>query len=396
MNILGYLRRFLLTKLLMLITSLAGGGAERVASELSLNLNPNIDRQIVILTDSVSYPSNKPPLSLGIKFRKPLVLSIPYSFLKGVFEYKKILRKYKPEYSLSFLTLDNFINIISNYGNKNTKTIISVHIALSMKFKNSLQDRIAKLVVKYLYNQADLIIAVSNGVREELISDFNIKPEKINVLYNSVDINKIQKLSEESVDDESWFNEDIPLIINVGRLAIQKGHWHLIRAFSEVRKHRKCRLVIRGNGELHGYLENLVRELDLSNDVKFLGWKENPYKYIAKSSFFVSSSLWEALPYALTESMACGCAIISTDCKYGPREILGENEYGVLVPPMDGKFRNVLEPLSTSEKNLSRAIINFLDNAELRDFYAQKSKERVKNFAVEKCIKEYEKVFCDK
>ena len=377
----------------MLITSLAGGGAERVASELSLNLSSEINRQIIILTDEVSYPSKEPPLSLGIKFRKPLTLSIPYSFLLGVIKYRKLLKTHKPDASLSFLTLDNFINIISNYGNRDTKTIISVHIALSMKFKNSLQDRIAKLVIKKLYSQADLIVAVSEGVRDELVSDFKIKPDKIKVLYNAVDISKIQTLSDECIDDESWFNEDIPLIINVGRLAIQKGQWHLIRAFSEVRQHKKCRLVIRGNGELKEYLENLVKELNLSDDVKFLGWKENPYKYIAKASFFVSSSLWEALPYALTESMACGCPIISTDCKYGPREILGENEYGMLVPPMDGKLRSALEPLSTNEKYLSRAIINLLDNAELRDFYAQKSKGRVKNFAVEKCIKEYEKIF---
>jgi len=376
----------------MLITSLAGGGAEKVASELSLNLSRNIDRQIVILSDKVSYPSKEPPLSLGIKFRKPLALWIPYAFLLGVIKYRKLLKSYKPDLSLSFLTLDNLINIISNYGNPDTKTIISVHIALSMKFKNSLPDRMAKFVIKNLYNHADLIVAVSEGVREELISDFNIKSSKIKVMYNAVDINKIQGLSEESIDDESWFNEDVPLIINVGRLAIQKGQWHLIRAFSEVRKHRKCRLIIRGSGELQEYLSNLVKELNLTEDVKFLGWKDNPYKYIAKSSFFVSSSLWEALPYALTESMACGRPIISTDCKYGPREILGENEYGILVPPMDGKLRNALEPLSTNEQILSKAIINFLDNTELRNLYSQKSKERVKNFAVEKCIKNYESI----
>lgn len=393
MNILGYLRRFLLTKLLMLITSLAGGGAERVASELSLNLNPNIDRQIVILTDSVSYPSNKPPLSLGIKFRKPLVLSIPYSFLKGVFEYKKILRKYKPEYSLSFLTLDNFINIISNYGNKNTKTIISVHIALSMKFKNSLQDRIAKLVVKKLYNKANLVIAVSEGVRDELIQDFKINPDKVKVLYNPVDINKIKYLSRDQVQDEDWFNENVPIVINVGRLAKQKGQWHLIRAFSKVRKQVNCRLVIRGNGELKPYLQNLVEELNLTQDVIFLEWKENPFKYISKATVFASSSLWEALPYALTETMACGCPIISTNCKYGPQEILGNNEYGILIPPMDGKMYDGIEPLTAEEIFLAESIIKLLEDENLRTVYSIKSLERASEFELMKCISKYEKMF---
>ena len=391
MNISNYLRWFLLTKLLMLITSLAGGGAERVASELSLNLSPNIDRQIVILTDDVSYPSNKPPLSLGIKFRQPLVLSMAYAFFKSVFEYKKIVKKYKPEYSLSFLTLDNFINIISNYGNRNTKTIISVHIALSMKFRNSLKDRIAKVIVKNLYNKADLVIAVSEGVRDELIRDFKINPDKVKVLHNPIDINKIKCLSRDPVQDEKWFNEDIPIIINVGRIVKQKGQWHLIRAYSKVREQINCRLVIRGNGELKPYLQNLVDELNLTKDVIFLEWKDNPFKYISKATVFASSSLWEALPYALTETMACGCPIISTNCKYGPQEILGNNEYGILVPPMDGKMYRGADPLTAEEIFLAESIIKLLKDESLRTAYSVKSLERASEFELMKCIDKYEK-----
>ncbi|WP_152558004.1 MULTISPECIES: glycosyltransferase [Methanosarcina] len=380
-----------MTKLLMLITSLAGGGAERVASELSLNLSPSIDRQIVTLTDEVSYPSNKPPLSLGIEFRKPLALSFVYAFLRGVFEYKKLLREHKPEYSLSFLTLDNFINIVSNYGNRNTKTVISVHIALSMKFRNSLKDKIAKIIVKKLYNKADLVIAVSEGVRNELIKDFKINPDKVKVLYNPVDVNKIKYLSREVVQDEKWFSENIPIIINVGRLAKQKGQWHLIRAFSKVREQINCRLVIRGNGELKPYLQNLVDELHLTKDVIFLEWKDNPFKYISKATVFASSSLWEALPYALTETMACGCPIISTNCKYGPQEILGNNEYGILVPPMDGKTYTGVDPLTAEEISLAESIIKLLKCENLRSVYSAKSLERASEFELIKCIEKYEK-----
>lgn len=375
----------------MLITSLAGGGAERVASELSLNLSPNIDRQIVTLTDVVSYPLKEPPLSLGIKLRKPMALSIAYTFLKGTFEYKKILKKYGPEYSLSFLTLDNFINIVSNFGNKTTKTVVSVHIALSMKFRNSLRDRIAKTVVKNLYSKADLIVAVSEGVRNELIQDFKMNPEKVKVLYNPVDINKIKRLSREPVQDKKWFNEDIPIIINVGRLVRQKGQWHLIRAFSKVREQVNCRLVIRGNGELKPYLQSLIDELNLTKDVTFLEWKDNPFKYISKATVFASSSLWEALPYALTETMACGCPVISTNCKYGPQEILGDNEYGILVPPMDGKMYNGADPLTAEEILLAESIIKLLNSENLRTAYSVKSLERASEFELVKCIDRYEK-----
>lgn len=379
----------------MLITSLAGGGAERVASELSLNLSPSIDRQIVTLTDEVSYPSNKPPLSLGIKFRKPLPLSFIYAFLRGTIKYRSLIKEIKPQFSLSFLALDNLINIFSNYGNTKTKSIISVHTSLSMKYNNSLKNRIIKYMISIIYKKADIIVAVSKGVKEELIYDFNINPDKVKVLYNPVDLGSVERLAEKEIGNNNWFDEDIPLITNMGRLTKAKGQWHLIRAFSELRKQQKCKLAIMGYGELKEYLESLVKQLNLSDDIIFLGWQENPYKYISRSSFFVLSSIWEALPYALTEAMACGCPIISTDCKYGPREILSEGKCGVLIPPMDGNFRNALEPLSTNEKHMYKAMMDFLDNSELRDLYAQKSKERAKDFAIEKCIQEYEKIFCE-
>jgi glycosyltransferase involved in cell wall biosynthesis len=384
-----------MARLLMLITSLAGGGAERVASELSLNLSPNIERKIVILTDQVTYPSKEPPLPIGIEFRKPLVLSFVYALLKGTFEYKKILKRYTPEHSLSFLTLDNFINILSNYGSKSTKTIISVHIALSMKFRNSLMDKVSKQIVKCLYNKADLVIAVSEGVGRELVTDFGIKPGKVKILYNPVDINKIRCLAGDPVDDEEWFNDNIPIVINVGRLVKQKGQWHLIRAFSKVREKVVCRLVIRGSGELKSYLQSLVDDLNLTNDVIFLDWKDNPYKYISKSTVFASSSLWEALPYALTETMACGCPVISTDCKYGPKEILGNNEYGILVPAMDGKLYHGNDPLTSEEVVLADAIIKLIESKDLRTNYSIKSLERAYEFESRKCIDEYEKYLCD-
>jgi glycosyltransferase involved in cell wall biosynthesis len=280
-----------MTKLLMLITSLAGGGAERVASELSLHLNPQIQRQIVTLTNAVSYPSNNPPLSLNFNFRSPKTLRLLWTFLFGTLKYRRLLKDHEPDISMSFLTLDNFINILANSGKMRSKTIIQVHTALSMKFQHSILDKIARHLITILYSHADLIIAVSEGVKRELIQEFNIHPDMIKVIYNPNDTEKIESLITEYVDDK-WFNEEIPIIFNIGRLTEQKGQWHLIRAFAKVRTQINCRLVIRGDGDLKPYLRTLIYEMDLNDDVMFLGWVDNPYKYISKSSLFVSSSLW--------------------------------------------------------------------------------------------------------
>ena len=380
-----------MVKLLMLITSLAGGGAEKVASELSLNLSQNIQRRIVTLTNEVSYPANVPPISMNFKFRQPKFLSMVYAMILGTIKYRRILNKYKPDVSLSFLVLDSFINVLSNIGNKKTKTIVSVHVALSMKFRNSLLDRFAKYLIKISYNKAALLIAVSEGVKKELIQDFNINQSKVKIISNPVDVERIEDLAREEVNDE-WFNENLPIIINMGGLKRAKGQWHLIRAFSKVRKRKQCRLVICGDGVLKSYLEGLVSDLNLKNDVKFLGWKDNPFEYISKASVFAFSSLWEALPYALIEAMACGCPIIATDCKYGPREILVDGEYGILVPPMDGKFYKASNPLTPEEERLVHEIIKLLEDDKLRKGYAERAKERAMDFDVGKSMKQYEEV----
>lgn len=378
----------------MLITSLAGGGAERVASELSIHLGPQIQRQIVTLTNSVSYPSNTPPLSLNFNFRSPKMLSFLWVLFFGTMRYRRLLNDHKPDISMSFLTLDNFINILANLGKKQSKTILQVHVALSMKFQHSIPDMIARHLITILYNRADMIIAVSEGVKQELVQEFHINPDIVKVIYNPNDITKIESLATESVDNE-WFNGMNPIIINIGRLTEAKGQWHLIRAFAKVRKSVECRLVIAGVGNLKPDLDKLVDELDLNDDIKFLGWVDNPYKYISKSSLFVSSSLWEALPYSLVEALACGCPIISTDCKYGPREILGDGRYGLLIPEMDNILYSASAPLTKEEELLAQKIVELIGNDTLREKYRSLGMIRARDFDWRRSIEKYEKTLCE-
>lgn len=367
-----------MVKLLMLITSLAGGGAERVASELSLHLDSGIDRRIVTLVDTVSYPSNKPPIPINYNFFEPKWLSMLFAVPICTYKYRKLVEANKPNISMSFLTLDNIINVISNIGNKNTRVILQVHIALSMKFSQNPFHKIIKKMIQSIYNRADTIIAVSEGVRDELIECYGIQSEKVIVIHNPNNIEKIQLQAQESVD-HPWFSGEIPIIFNMGRLTKQKGQWHLIRAFAKVREQQECKLVIRGDGELKEDLQSLVTLLGLSEDVLFLPWVENPYKYISKATVFVFSSLWEALPYALIEAMACGCPVIATDCKYGPREIIGENEYGILVSCLSGDYC-ASGPLDVYENELANKIIPLLNDDPQIKLLSLKAKERASHF----------------
>jgi glycosyltransferase involved in cell wall biosynthesis len=119
----------------------------------------------------------------------------------------------------------------------------------------------------------------------------------------------------------------------VGRLTPQKDFPTLLRAFAGVRRHRRARLVILGEGEERAALTALAGELGLSDDdVAMPGFRENAMAFMAASAVFVLSSAWEGLPTVLIEALAAGTRVVSTDCPSGPREILQNGRLGALVP----------------------------------------------------------------
>jgi glycosyltransferase involved in cell wall biosynthesis len=125
------------------------------------------------------------------------------------------------------------------------------------------------------------------------------------------------------------------VILGVGRLTRQKDFFTLVRAFAELRRRRRARLIILGEGEDRAGLEALVAELGLGDDVALPGFRDNAPGYMARSSLFVLSSAWEGLPTVLIEALAVGTRVVSTDCPSGPREILQDGRLGALVPVGD-------------------------------------------------------------
>src|SRR5690606_7355967 len=123
---------------------------------------------------------------------------------------------------------------------------------------------------------------------------------------------------------------DSPIILGVGRLSAQKDFPTLLRAFSRVRTLRPARLAILGEGPARTELEELARQLDCEDDVLLPGFQNNPFSWMTSSRVFVLSSLWEGLPGALVQAMACGVPVISTDCNSGPAEILEGGKWGTL------------------------------------------------------------------
>jgi len=314
---------------------------------------------------------------------------------------------------VSFLERANFVNIISKLF-KAHKAIISVHI--DQQTGHVGLRKLNKLLVRILYPKADLIIAISHGVKHSLIN-LGIEKEKIKVIYNPYPIDEIRELAKKPLGSyEEIFKH--PVLITAGRLTKPKGQWYLLRVFKALKeKHKDLKLVILGEGELKNYLVGLSKELGLktyvwdrdrlseSFDVYFLGFQKNPFKFIARSKLFVFPSLWEGFPNALVEAMACGVPVISSDCRSGPREILEPNtdfnyqtqkpefaEYGVLMPVFEVKYKSANERLEEREIMWVETIDKLLEDENLRKNYSEKAKQRAENFRIEKIVQEWKEV----
>lgn len=390
-------------KVAFIIGSLNGGGAERVVSNLSLHLTDKIERYILIYNcEETGYPYKgrlvklKPCKRGEIKgwFRKL------YYLYKYMNEIRNIKSKYGIQVCVSFLSTSNLINILS--GN-NGKKIISVR-GYTSKNVHGFYGRVYALLLKILYNTADVIVAVSQGVKEDLTENYDINAKKVAVIYNPYDIKKIQCSMSGELQERYKPIFENQVVICVGRLTYPKGQWHLIRAFSKVKK--QCpdvKLVLLGRGELEDKLHQIAEDLNLNGDIHFLGFQENPFQFIRNSTVFVLPSLTEGFPNALVEAMACGIPVIATDCRAGPREILSPNSnynketttieyapYGMLVPVCDGKDYGAGSPLTPQEDTLAESIIKLLMDRDLRDYYSLMAEQRANAFRIESVLPQWE------
>lgn len=203
--------------------------------------------------------------------------------------------------------------------------------------------------IRYLYPRADAVVAVSQGVAEDLRRILGRSLDSLVVIPNPVISPRLFALADQPVGHPWFEDKKTPVVVGMGRLTTQKDFPTLIRAFEKVRQTRPCRLVVLGEGSHRRRLEELTRMLHLADDVFLAGFLPNPYPYLKNAAVFVLSSIWEGSPNALTEAMALGTPVVATDCPSGPREILQDGAVAPLVPMKD-------------PETLADAILRVLDN----------------------------------
>jgi glycosyltransferase involved in cell wall biosynthesis len=219
--------------------------------------------------------------------------------------------------------------------------------------KNRLRRWWERRRLRALYRQADGVVAVSEGVAEDIAAITGLPEARIRVIRNPNLTPELENLAQEPLDHRWFAVGQPPVIMGIGGLRTQKDFPTLIRAFARVRERLPCRLMILGQGRQRDRLRRLADDLGLTDAVALPGFDPNPYRYLARASLFVLSSLWEGSPNVLTEALALGTPVVATDCRSGPREITRGGVFGALVPvgdvdalaaAMEATLRNPLPP----------------------------------------------------
>jgi len=392
-------------KILFIVPSLSKGGAERVVATLSRSLSSEYDVDIAVFSSKrIDYEYEGELIDLEIPEDSNRLIK-NYKALKKI---KKIKKNIKPDVSISFLPEPNLINVLSRTEKEKTITSVRNMLSKTVKQPGFPYSFLSRVLIRLFYNKADLVVPVSKGVGKDLNNSFNIKEEKMEIIYNPCNIEEVRELSNEDLPEYEKEIFQNPCFITVGSLTKQKAQWRMIRAFKELKNRvNEANLVIIGKGELENDLKDLSKKLELEDSVHFLGFKDNPFKYVSKGDAFLLSSLWEGLPNVILESLSVDTLVISTDCQAGPREILSPNlgvneevdypyysEYGVLTKVFDDEvfFEDLRErKLSEEEKMFAETMIKFIEDEKLKEDYSN-GLERAKNFKISNIINQWEEV----
>ncbi len=229
---------------------------------------------------------------------------------------------------------------------------------------------------------ASRIVANSHRLADESKKFWKLN-SKPSVIHNGLDMEFIEKKSRQGVG-HPWLNDDnIPLIVSVGRLVPQKGFNSLIEAFAIVNLRVKARLMIIGRvdkREVKTSLQKQIDSLKVGDRVLFAGDKPNPYPLMKAADVYVSSSVYEGFSNSLLEALALGLPIVSTNHDFGADEMIEDNKSGILVPVGDSKA-------------MAEAIVRILEDRELSERLSRNARRRAENFTIAKTASEYEKLF---
>jgi len=346
------------------LPSLLGGGAERVMVGVANGLaGRGHDVDLVLVKAKGPY---LPEVSGRVN-----VIDLDRSrVITSLWPLIRYLKRKRPDAMLSALFHSNLVAIMAwLLAGVTTRIVVSERNSLV-----GLSDRgswLVRWLMARLYRRADAIVAVSQGIAEELVSGLGLPRERVVAIPNSVDVDRIRALAGER-PQHPWFESGAPpVILAVGRLEPQKDYPTLLAAFERVRSNHAVRLIILGEGGSRPELERFIANAGLGDSICLAGFQSNPFAWMAAAKVYVLSSTHEGFPNSLIQAMACGVRVVSTNCPTGPDEILEGGKWGALVSvgnsnALAAAISDALDSISWPDP--SGRLCNFHPDAILADF----------------------------
>lgn len=381
-------------KNVMLITPmLHQGGFERICVMTARLLEADYDVTIVVFSmEDIAFDiSNLKVINLDLKSR-PGRLAKVINVLRRSRKLTKLQKNLNTDVSYSFGMTANIANALTG-GAK--KKICACH-----SFEEIKNGRYMKLIGK----KADFLFCCAKKMTDLAVKQYGFS--NIETLWNPCDTEEVREQSRKGNKEElTFFEEEKPVFVSMGREDEVKGFWHLLKAFRRVSESLPdAKLAVIGEGSFEKY-KALARELQIEERIWFTGLKKNPFPYLAKGKAYVLSSISEGLPNALVEALSLALPVISVNCLSGPAEILHENwqeaeekkeyfeaDYGILTPAVSqtpdfqAKWQNEgkLIKLEKEEEILAEAMLRIATDEELCRHYKERGSCRAEDFSKEK------------
>lgn len=389
--------------ILLLIPNLDFGGAQQSFVLLSNELAKK-HRVINVVFNKhniAPYDFTSTLIDLNVPASRNL-LGKAVNFLKRLLKVRTLKKQHDVQVSISFLEGADYVNLLTR---RKDKVILSVRG--SKKYDQDITGWLGlfrlRILLPLLYSRADYIVALNEGIRQELTADYKLKVP-IRVIYNGFSVSRVVQQINEPLDEAAENLFQWPVLISHGRLAPEKGLEEFLAVIAVLKKRKvSCKFLILGEGPVKDKLQQRIvdhqlkcwlreREENFTSDadVYFWGYQQNPFKFLAHSKLFVLPSLHEGFGNSLAEAMLCGIPVLATDCPYSPRELLAPGSTAKL-PLQQGEWADfgVLLPQWHSPEVVEQwvnIITDLLNSEEKRQLYGAKAKERISFFSIEKTV----------